>query len=150
MRLKEKQMEHFLTVLTQDEMGKITSTKGLRRAIDLNEIAYIATPRPVPGQGISKSWVARCRDGELTFEELGQKLILPTCELCWDNSRTYTKKDSNWDGHSSHPRCDSCSIFFGGTHAGGKLPHYSPHPPWGFCEWCAKRRSKPFSSPTYK
>ena len=143
MRLKEKQMEHFLTVLTQDEMGQITSPEGLRRAIDLNEIAYIATPRPVPGQGISKSWLARCRDGEMTFEELGRRLKLPTCDLCWDDKGISRKGVSQWDESIRHPRCDSCGIFFGGTHAGGKLPHYSPHPPWGFCKRCAKRHSKP-------
>jgi hypothetical protein len=141
-------MEELFSVLTQEEMAKITSTKGLRRAIDPNEIRYITTARSVKGRRISRSLVAQCRVGEMTFEELGQKIILPTCDLCWDNPRAYSKKDSVWDGHSTHPRCESCGVFFGGTHAGGKLP--LPRFPWGLCEWCSKRQSKSFSSPTYE
>jgi len=130
-------MEHLFSILTRDELAQITSTKGLRRAIDLNEIAYIATPRPLTDLGISKSLIAECRDGEMTFEELGQKLILPTCDLCWDDKGASRNGLSKWAGSLKHPRCTACGVFFGGTHSGGMLP--VPQAQRGMCRGCARK-----------
>ena len=130
-------MEHLFSVLTQDELSEITSSKGIRRAIDLNEIAYIAKPRLVPSLGISKSLITQCRDGEMTFEELGRRLMLPTCDLCWDDKGISRKGVSQWDESIRHPRCDTCGVFFGGTHSGGTLP--IPQVQRGMCRGCAKK-----------
>ena len=129
-------MEELFSVLTQEEMAQITSTKGLRRAIDANEIKYITMARPIKGLGISRSLVADCRAGYMAFEELGRRLMLPTCDLCWNDKGISRKGVSQWDESIRHPRCDSCGIFFGGTHAGGKSPF--SHSPWGICKGCSK------------
>ena len=125
-------------LLTQAEILTITSTDGLRRSLDPNEIRYI-TIRRAKGR---ESLADQCRAGDMTFEELGRRLTLPTCDLCWDDQgRRWVspRTGPKWYKSSKHPHCDSCGIFFGGTHAGGEPPISCS--PWGVCRECVKRNN---------